>query len=170
MFFNLAKQNDKGAKQPAPMYRLYVVDINDVDIDNWPVAVDATITTDVLKTGKKWFYLDSTPTSINPTAGPGESPLNGILTLTPNLEGITKKSLQWVYDNVGTDCIVVWERCADKQKFIAGSPCSSGLRLSYTNIGMLDGGIGGIALQFQGQECPEPFYFYDGPLDVTPDP
>ena len=170
MFFNLPKVQDKGAKQSSPMFRMYVAHINDVDVENWPAAVDATISTDVLKSGKLWTYLDSTPTSINPSAAPGESPLNGILTLTPAIEGITKKSMQWVYDNVGADCVVIWERCSDKQKFIGGSPCSSGLRLSYTNIGALEGGIGGIALQFQGQECPEPFWFYDGPLNVEVDP
>jgi hypothetical protein len=168
-FFNLEKQN-KASKQNSPKYRIYIVNINDVDVENWPAATDATISADILKADKKWTYLDSTPTSINPSAAPGESPLNGILTLTPVIEGISKKSLQWVYDNVGEDCMVVWERCADGQKFIGGSPCSSGLKLSYTGIGNLDGGIGGISLQFQGQECPEPFYFYDGPLVVDADP
>jgi len=168
MLFNLEKQ-DRFSKQFAPKFRMYVANINDVDIENWPAATEATITDSVLKTGKKWTYLDATATSINPSAAPGESPLNGILTLTPSIEGISKKSLQWVYENVGEDCIVIWVRCSDNQKFIAGTPCSSGLRLSYTNIGMLDGGIGGIALQFQGQECPEPFYFYDGPFDVEED-
>ena len=168
MFFNLPKQ-DKASKQNAPMYRIYTANINDVDVENWPAAVNATISADVLKTGKKYTYLDSTPTSINPNAAPGESPLNGILTLTPVIEGISEESLQWIYDNVGEDCVVVWERCSDKKKFIGGSPCSSGLKLSYTSIGNLDGGIGGIALQFQGQECPEPFYFYTGPLEVEPD-
>jgi hypothetical protein len=168
MFFNLDKQN-KASKQNSPMFRLYTALLNDVDVENWPAAVAATISTDVLKTGKKWTYLDSTPTSINPMAAPGESPYNGVLTLTPVIEGITPKSLQWIYDNVGEDCLVIWERCSDKTRFIGGSPCSSGLKLSYTNIGQLDGGVGGIALQFQGQECPEPFYIYTGPLVVEED-
>ena len=168
MLFNLEKQ-DNVSKQNSPMYRIYLADLNDVDVESWPVAVDATILETVLKTGKKWNYLDSTSKSINPSAAPGESPLNGILTLAPVIEGISKKSLQWVYDNKGGDFVVVWERCIDKQKFIGGSPCSSGLRLSYTQIGNLDGGIGGIALQLQGQECPEPFWFYDGPLEVESD-
>ena len=169
MLSNLPASKDKGAKNPTPQFRLYAAHISDVDIEGWPVATDATITDDVLKTGKMWNYLDAKNTSINPTAGPGESPFNGILTLTPVIEGLTKKALQWIYDNAGLDFIVIWERCSDKQKFIAGSPCSQGLRLTYTNIGALEGGIGGIALQFQGQECPEPFYFYDGPLVVAPD-
>jgi len=168
MLFNLEKQ-DNTSKQNSPMFRLYTANLNDVDVENWPVAVDVTISSSVLKPGKKWNYLDSTPTSINPNAAPGESPLNGVLTLTPVIEGISKKSLQWIYDNKGDDFVVIWVRCADNQKFIGGNPCSSGLKLSYTQIGNLDGGIGGIALQFQGKECPDPFYFYDGPLEVEPD-
>lgn len=164
-FFNLEKQ-DKASKQNSPMYRLYVANLNDADIESWPVPANATITADVLKSGKKWTYLDSTPKSINPSAAPGESPMNGILTLTPVIEGITPESLKWVYDNVGEDCIVIWKRCSDGQMFIGGSPCSSGLKLSYTSIGNLDGGIGGIALQFQGQECPEPFCFFTGAITV----
>ena len=146
--------------QTTPMFRLYLASLNDVDVENWPAAVDAEITTNVLKTGKKWNYIDSNSSTINPTTEPGESPYNGKLTATPTIEGITKKALQWIYDNVGGDFIMVWERCSDHQKFIGGSPCSSGMKLSYTNIGTLDGGISGAALQLQGQECPEPFYFY----------
>ncbi|HCC51477.1 MAG TPA: hypothetical protein DEQ30_04975 [Porphyromonadaceae bacterium] len=168
MLFNLSKQ-DKSSKQNSPMYRIYLASMNDVDVENWPAPQDATITANVLKTGKKWCYLDSTPTSINPSAAVGESPVNGVLTLTPVIEGISKKSLQFVYDNVGEDFVVVWERCADKQKFIGGSPCSSGMKMTYTQIGTLDGGIGGINLQLQGQECPEPFLFFDGTLEVEPD-
>ena len=168
MLFNLERQPGV-TKQNSPKYRLYLANLNDVDVDKWPVSQDATIDTDVLKTGKMYNYLDATVKSINPSVGPGESPLNGILTLTPVIEGISKKSLEWIYKNVGEDFVVVWERCADKQLFIAGTPCSSGLKLSYTNIGNLEGGIGGIALQLQGQECPEPFLFYDGPLNVEPD-
>ena len=168
MLFNVEKQ-DKNSKLSTPKFRLYLVLLKDVDIENWPVPVDATITTTVLKPGKKWNYIDSTTDSINPSAAPGESPLTGVLTLTPFMEGISKKSLQWIWDNNGEDCIAVWERCADKQKFIGGSPCSTGLRISYTNIGAGDGGIAGIALQLQGKQCPEPFYFYDGPLEVEPD-
>jgi len=167
MLTNIKKQPGP-SKQNAPMFRLYLADLNDVDVNNWPASVNATITTDILLPSKKWNFIDSTAKSINPSAGPGESPLNGILTLTPVIEGITKESLAWIYANVGNDFIAVWERCSDKQLFIAGSPCSSGLKLSYTNIGTLDGGIGGIALQLQGQECPEPILMYDVVLDIAP--
>lgn len=168
MLFNIGKQ-DRNSKQNSPMYRLYVALLKDVDIEKWPKPKDATISTSVLQEGKKWIYLDSTSGSIKPSAAPGESPVNGVLTLTPVIEGISKKSLQWIYDNSGEDCVVVWVRCADNQKFIGGSPCSSGLRLTYTSIGTLDGGFGGISLQFQGQECPEPFYFYEAELEIEAD-
>ena len=167
MLISLEKQ-DKASKQNSPMYRIYLANINDVDVENWPAAVNGKITVDILKQGKKWCFLDSTPSSINPNAAPGESPLNGILTLTPRIEGITPKSLQYIYDNVGDDFIVIWKRCSDGQMFIGGSPCSSGLKMSYTSIGQLEGGIGGADLQFLGQECPEPILFYDGPLEVEP--
>jgi hypothetical protein len=168
VIFNLEKQDPK-SKLNSPKFRLYLVDLNNVDIDNWPVAADATISEDVLKTGKKWNYLDGTAKSINQNVAPGEIPENGVITLTPVIEGITKKSLQWVYDNNGRNIIAIWVRCSDNQKFIAGNPCSSGLKLTYTAIGQIDGVGGGISLQFQGDECPEPFYFYDGPLEVEPD-
>jgi len=169
MLFNLPKQ-DTASKLNSPKYRLYLVNMNDVDVENWPVATDATITVDVLLTGKKWFFLDSTVESINPNAAPGQAPINGVLTLTPVIEGISKKSLEYVYANNAQDFLVVWERCADKQKFIGGTPCSGGLKLTYTSIGNLENGIGGIALQLKGGECPEPFYFYDGPLEVDSTP
>jgi len=168
MLFNLEKQ-DSASKKNAPKFKIWLVNVKDVDFDQWPKAVDATLPTVILKAGKKWNYLDSNPTTINPSEAPGQSPFNGILTLTPVIEGITKKSLQWIRSNSGEDFIVVWERCADGQKFIAGNICSMGMRLGYTNIGTLDGGIGGIALELKGQECPEPFYFYDGELEVEAD-
>lgn len=167
MLVNLPKQPGV-TKQNAPMFQLYIASLSDVDIENWPAATGATISTDVLLPTKTWKKLASTPTSINPNAAPGEAPMNGILTLTPRIEGISDESLAWVYGNVGEDCVVVWERCSDKTRFIGGSPCSNGLKMTYTAIGTLDGGIGGIDLQFQGQECPEPFYVYTGTMDIEP--
>ncbi|KAA6348451.1 hypothetical protein EZS27_004051 [termite gut metagenome] len=169
MLFNLPK-SDKNAKLGMPKYRLYVALWTDVDVENWPVAVNATISSSVLKEDKKYTYLDVRATSIKPNTTPGESPYNGKLILTPIIEGISKESLKWIYDNSGEDCVVVWERCSDAQKFIGGSPCSSGLQLKYTAIGPQDGGIDGIAISFEGGECPEPFYFYDGPVPVEEDP
>lgn len=161
LLFSLSKEKNSASKKGTPQYRIYLADINDVDIENWPAPQDATIKGNVLKQGKKWCFLDADNALINPTVTPGESPFDGQLTLTPIFEGITKKSLQYAYDNVGNDFVVVWVRCSDNQKFIAGSKCNGGLRLSYTNIGRLEGGLDGIALQLQGKNCPEPYYFYD---------
>ena len=168
MLFNVGKQ-DKDSKSTSPQFRLYLANIKDVDIENWPAAVDATITANVLKAGKKFNYLDSDVKSINPNAAPGESPSNGVLTLTPVIEGISKKSLQFIYDNAGERMVCVWVRCSDGKKFIGGTPCSDGLQLTYTNIGKLENGNAGIALQLKGEECPEPFYFYEGTLEVEAD-
>jgi hypothetical protein len=154
-------------KQPAvskignPKFRLYLADFNDVDVESWPVPADATIDENVLKTGKKWKYLDATSASIKPVTSPGESPYTGRITLTPLIEGVSPASLQWVYDNAGKNVVAVWERCKDGTKFIAGTPCSNGLLLTYNSIGAQDGGVYGISLQLQGEECSEPFYVYD---------
>lgn len=165
MLRNLKKQ-DKKSKSISPKFRIYLAKLSDVDIEKWPVAVKATIDKNVLLPGKKFFFLDSTPTSINPSVAPGQSPANGVMTLTPIIEGISDEVLEWLYANVGEDFIVIWVVCTTNEMFIAGNPCSSGLRLSYTNIGKLDDGTGGAALQLQGQECPEPFYKYTGLLEV----
>jgi len=100
MLFNLPKQ-DKTAKSTAVMFRLYLALLTSVDVVNFPKAVNATISTNVLKPGEKWTYIDATTSSINPNAQPGESPTNGKLTLTPLIEGISKKTLSWIYDNAG---------------------------------------------------------------------
>jgi hypothetical protein len=164
MIFNLGKSVDNISKQGAPNFRLWIANIRDVDVDNWPKAVNATISTNVLLAGRTHKYLDVKADTIKANAQPGESPINGKLILTPIYEGISRDALNWVYSNAGEDVIVIWERCADKQRFIGGSPCSSGLRVKYTSIGDQDGGIAGIALSFEGGECPEPFFFYDGPI------
>ncbi|MCL1942559.1 MAG: hypothetical protein FWF54_03295 [Candidatus Azobacteroides sp.] len=135
-----------------------------VDIDNFPKAVNATISKNVLLPGHAYHYLDIRATSVKPNAQAGESPANGKLVLTPVIEGISKKSLQWIYDMAGEEVIVIWERCADGQTFIGGSPCSNGLKVKYTSIGDQEGGFAGIALSFEGDECPEPFWFYDAPI------
>ena len=174
MLVNLKSNNTPGAKLPTTKFRLFIADITDVDINNWPEPTIATISTDVLVTDivtpRSWKYLDCKVGSMKPNAAPGESPLTGKLTLTPQIEGITKESLACLYDNNGRRVIVVWERCADRQKFIGGSPCSGGLEIKMSSIGDLDGGSSGIALTFEGGDCPEPFYFYDfDAMVIAPD-
>ncbi|GAB1358568.1 hypothetical protein MASR1M31_03460 [Porphyromonadaceae bacterium] len=168
MLYNIQKQ-DVASKTGTPKYRIYLAHFKDVDVENFPTPTDATISATILKTGKKFIYLDATSASIKPNVQPGESPSNGKILLTPFIEGVSKKTLAWIYANAGEDVVCVWERCSDKQKFIAGSACSGGLKLKYSAIGPNDAGIEGIALSMEGGECPEPFYFYEGPLEVEAD-
>ncbi|MBN1989378.1 MAG: hypothetical protein JW783_08285 [Bacteroidales bacterium] len=170
MLVNLPLTRDNASKIPTLKYRLYLAELADVDIENWPAPVKATISEDVLLVGKTYKYLDCKINSINPNAGPGESPLTGKLTLSPIIDGITPDSLSWLYTNMGNDVIAVWERCQDGQQFIGGSPCSGGLKIKLTSVGTLDGGMLGISLTLEGGDCPEPFYFYNGPLTVAEDP
>lgn len=164
MLFDLPKNTDNKSKLSTLKFRLYLALLSDVDVDNFPKAVGATIGTNVLLPGKTWKYLDVLAKSIKPNASAGESPITGKLKLTPVIEGISKQSLAWVYDNIGQDVVVVWERCSDGQKFLGGSPCSGGLAVKLESIGAQDGGVDGIALSFEGGDCPEPFWFYDAPL------
>jgi hypothetical protein len=151
-------------KQPTLKNRLYLALLSDVDIDNWPQAIAATIATNVLLPNKTYKFIDALTNTINANAQPGESPYTGHLILTPTIEGLSKTTLDWLYQNLGTRVVAVWERCSDGQKFIGGTPCSGGLVVKFTSVGGLDGGIAGIALSLEGGDCPEPFFFYDGPV------
>lgn len=162
---NLKKQN-KNAKSTSLKYRLYLANMNNVDVENFPKALRATISTNVLLPGAVYKFLDAQINSIKPATSVGESPYNGKLEIPFNIEGISDETLSWAYDNQGEDFVGVWERCADNQLFIAGDPCSGGLRFSYETIGTLDGGISGIAGKLTGGECPEPIWLYDGPLPL----
>lgn len=166
LLFDLPAINGNLEKSTLLKFRLWVADLNDVDVDNWPKAVNATISTNVLKAGKTFKYLDVKADSVKPNAAPGDSPFGGKLTLTPIFEGISKAALAWIYENAGKDVIVIWVRCSDNVRFIGGSPCSNGLRVKYTAIGAQDGGVNGIAMSFEGGECPEPFCFYEGEIPV----
>lgn len=163
---NLTKQDDRNAMLAALSYRIYLAHMTGVDIANFPKPVNATISSNPLLPGVVFKYFDAMTNSINPSVEPGEVPLNGKITLTPSIEGLSKETLQWVYDNVGKDFLVVYERCSDGQRFIAGDKCSGGLKFSYTAIGKLEKGSAGIATKFEGGECPEPLWFYDGPLPL----
>lgn len=163
---NLGKQEDKNAKLSALSYRMYLARMTSVDIDNFPRPVNATISSNILLPGAVFKYFDAMVNTINPNVEPGETPLNGKIKLTPSIEGLSKQTLQWVYDNVGNNFVVIYERCSDGQRFIAGDKCSGGLKFSYTAIGQLEGGTAGIATEFTGGECPEPLWFYDGPLPL----
>lgn len=161
---DLKQSTDNASKTSTLKFRLFMAEMDDVDVDNYPKAVNATISTNPLLPGKTFKFLDVNPENVKPNAAPGESPITSKLTLTPIIEGISKATLAWVYENVGKRVLVVWERCADGQRFIGGSPCSNGLQIKLTSIGAQDGGMSGIALSLEGGECPEPFCFYDGEI------
>jgi len=163
---NLNKQEDKSALSYSLTYRMYIAPMSSVDIANFPKAVNATISSNPLLPGMTFKYLDTLTNTINPNVEPGEIPANGKIILTPSIEGISKETLAYAYANAGKDFITVYERCADKQRFIAGDPCSGGLKFTYTSIGKLENGNAGIATKFEGGECPEPLWFYDGPLPL----
>ncbi|MDR1883760.1 MAG: hypothetical protein LBR26_13390 [Prevotella sp.] len=167
MLFDLPKQ-DKNSKLDTLKFRLWLINIKNVDIDNFPKAVAATINAIPVLPGAYFKYLDARTDTINPNAVPGQAPLNGVLTLSPVIDGISKQSLTWVYENVGEDFVAIWERCSDSQKFIAGNGCNGGMRFAYTSIGRQEDGTAGIASTLTGGQCPEPILFYDGPVPVEP--
>lgn len=162
---NLDKQ-DKNAKSSSLRYRMYLANMKDVDVENFPKAINATISVNVLKPGAVFKYVDAQTNSIKPATQVGESPYNGKLEIPFIIEGISGETLSWSYENQGEDFVGVWVRCADNQCFIAGDPCSGGLRFSYDTIGALDGGISGISGKLTGGECPEPIWLYDGPIPL----
>lgn len=164
---NLGLINSMAAKSTNNKYRLFLADLEDCDIDNWPTTTGGTMATSPLKSGKSWVYLDAQIGSIKPTAAKGDNELENQLTLTPAIEGITATALQWCYDNKGKRVVAVWERCVDGQKFIGGSPCSGGLKLTVEDIGSLDNNNAGIKLQLQGDPCPEPFHFASFAVTVS---
>ena len=163
MIINLDQQ-DKRSKISTLKMRLYFAPLSDVDIDNFPKAVNATIASNVLLAGRKHYFFDAKINTVNPTGAAGESQGNIALTLTPQLEGISRKSLQFLFGINGERVIVFWENCDTSERFIAGSPCSGGLLVSVTNLGKMDDGFMGAILEMKGGECPEPFYFYEGPI------
>lgn len=166
MLIGLTNQDDSLSKSISFKFRLYLAYISSA-LQEFPKSVEATISSNVLKPGEVFVPFDSLVNSINPNVEPGESPYNGKITLTPIIEGISKKTLSWSYKNAGKRFIAVWERCSDNQKFIAGDLCSGGLEFTYTSIGSQEKGLAGIATSFAGGECPEPYWFYDGPLPLA---
>lgn len=172
MLVNLKTNNTPATKIPTTKFRLYLADMADVDVENWPTPVVATISTNVLTATKTWKYVDCKINTLKPNAAPGESPLTGKLTINAQLDGLTKENLDWLYGNNGRRVIAVWERCSDGQKFIGGSPCSGGVEIRMASIGDLDGGASGVGLTLEGGDCPEPIYYYDATgedFPVAPD-
>ena len=163
MILNLTNQEGR-LKISTIKFRLYIALLSDVDIDNFPKAVNATISSNVLLPGKKHRIFDAKINTITPTGTAGASQGTVALTISPQVEGFSKEVLDFIYKINGERIIVIWEDCTTKQLFIAGSPCSGGLLVAITNLGKMDDGFYGAVLEMKGGDCPEPFYFYDGPV------
>ena len=168
VFSNLEIQS-KSAKLSSLKMRLWLALLVDVDQDNFPKPVMATISSNVLLDGRKHFFVDTKINTINPTGTAGDAQGNIALVLSPQIEGISKFSLDWIYKINGERVIAIWENCETGQKSIAGSPCSGGLLVSVQNLGRMEDGFNGAILNLTGDQCPEPFWFYDGPI-ITEDP
>ena len=159
---------DGKVKHSSMMYRVYLAFLSGI-VDNWPKAQNATISSNVLKPGVNHFFIDGTAKSVQPNAAAGESPGTMGLELNIDIEGLSRPSLEWLYGINGERVLGFWENCMTHEKFIGGTPCSGGLLATVTSIGKLESGFMGAVLNLKGDECPDPFYFYDGPI-VREDP
>ncbi len=137
--------------------------MSSVKLDDFPSSVLGTVYTNPLLPGKSFNYIDAKAGTIKPETNAGESPATGKLKIPVLLEDLSKETLSWIYEIQDERVIAVWERCADGQKFLAGSPCSGGLAIKLDKMALTDG----IAFILEGGECPEPFWFYDGELIVS---
>jgi len=164
MLLDQTRNINKNDKLSSLKFRLFLARLSSVDIDNFPKAVGATISTNPLLAGQYFKYIDTLISTLKPNAAAGETPQSGKLALPFSVEGLSKALLTWIYENAGEEFIAIWERCSDGQKFIGGSPCSGGLVLKYTGIGEIATKVLGAALSLDGADCPEPFLFYDGPV------
>ena len=119
--------NPKSSKVLSIKYRIHLALMRDVDIDNFPVALAATLANIPLLAGKKWHYLDCQQNSIKPLAASvGEVAPQGQLNINASVEGITKETLAYLYEINGEDVICVWENCQTGEKFVVHVPAASG--------------------------------------------
>ncbi len=158
-------RNAKESARPSLKYRIYYARVRDeVDMDSWPAPNNATIVSVPLKPGKVMHYIDCMINTVRANAASvGEISPEGEITITADLEGLSKALLAFLWGNNGEDMVIIWEHCGTKQKFIAGSPCS-GLMMTFTKAGF-DENSAGASLQFKGQ-CPDPYNFFDGEVPL----
>jgi hypothetical protein len=163
--------NEASTKFGSSKYRLILVRFRDeLDVDNFAKAVNATISQVPLLSGKKMHYLDCSVGSVIPSAASaGTIAPQGTITIAATIEGISKSTLGWLYENNGEYFLVIWENCKTGQRFIGGGPCG-GLKLTYKSLGIQNKGEWqGAEIEFKGDQCPDPFNFYDGNI-VLEDP
>lgn len=156
---------DVNSKIAAIKFRMHLAKKQDIDFEKWKKAIDGVIDNLPMLAGKYCAYLDCQANSVKPNAATvGEIAPQGQLTIAASLEGITKKSLQWIYRNNGEEFVVIWENCMTGEKFIAGSPCSC-LKLTYEALGVIEDWQG-ATIKFVGTPCPEPFWFFSGEIPL----
>ncbi|MBR1929730.1 MAG: hypothetical protein IJ834_08405 [Paludibacteraceae bacterium] len=137
---------------------LYLGLISDVNRSSFEANETTGKATLAMQTGKHLVRLGCKAASVVPTVEAGETPLTEKATVAAVLDGAEAKTVQAVRRMRGSRVIVVWKRCIDGRMFLAGTPCSDGMRMRVTSIGAQDGGENGIALSFEGGECPESYF------------
>lgn len=158
----------KNAVKSGLKKRIYICNIRDIDMENFPVAANGIISTAPPKVGGtsnetiKFVYMDVT--TVTPSCKAGNVSFNGKPEVSVLCEGLTPERLEWIYDKVGDRFIVVYEDLAAKDFVIQGGPYG-GLELSCEDLGIIDGKRG-ASLKFAGEECPEPIFFYTGDIDI----
>ncbi|MEG1617381.1 MAG: hypothetical protein RR202_10505 [Bacteroidales bacterium] len=145
--------------------RIYLANVRDIDMEKFPAAVAGKIATSPLGEDGKWVYVDCD--TITPSCGAGEVVYNGKKSIAVLCDGMNADRLEWIYANVGEEFIAVYVDQISKKKIISGGPLG-GLRMTYENLGIIDGKAG-VALKFDAPECPEPFYYYEGETPVEED-
>lgn len=155
------------SKVAAIKYRIHLALKQEVDFEKWEKPVDGVIDNLPMYSDKYCFFLDCQANSVKPNAATvGEIAPQGQLTIAASIEGVTKKSLQWMYQFNGEEFVVIWENCMTGEKFIAGSPCSC-LKLTYEALGVIEDWQG-ATIKFVGAPCPEPFWFFGGTIPLPP--
>ena len=151
-------------KSPGYKYRLYTARIRDeVDMDKFPKAEGGIISTKIpMKDEAKFAYICALSSSIIPAIA-NSNDLLGQLTIPLTIEGISGELLDTLYNMHGDRYIVIIEHCSSGKKFIGGSPCSSGLKFTYQNIGTNDN-VRSATCQFQGEPCSDPLWEYDSDI------
>lgn len=155
---------DPQTKSPSYNYRLYAARMRDeVDMDQFPKAVKGVISAKIpMKDSAEFAYICALSSSIIPAIA-NSNDLLGQLTIPFTIEGMSGDLLDKLYQMQGERYIVIFEHCATGTKFIGGSPCSSGLKFTYQNIGTNDN-VRGATCQFQGEPCSDPLWEYSADI------
>lgn len=95
------------------------------------------------------------------SVAPGETPTDGVATISASVAGIDETTLELAYQMQGREGVAIIERCSDGKKFIFANPCTGGVTFQYQTIGTLDSNKAGISFQLTGAGCPRPMLVYE---------